>query len=105
MKKHEHTTEPAIEQPAPPLPELKASPIPQVEAVPEVSNVSNGGAPADEDYTDGVFVMNAKATWPNEEFALCIHEPDTYGKTHSAKNSLHFWQGNEAEFDSMFKKK
>lgn len=92
------------EQPSEPLPKLKASPIPQVAAIPEVSDVSTGGTPKDEDYTDGIFVKR-KGDWQGEEFALAIHEPDTYGRTHSCKNSLHFWQGNEDEFDAAFKSK
>jgi len=93
-----------IEHPSAPLPKLVASPIPQVEARPEVSTVVSGGAPADEDYAGGIFTMTAGA-WIGEDFALCIHAPDTYERTHSLKNSLHFWQGKAEEFRKTFEKK
>lgn len=91
----------APEQPKTPLPKLTASPIPQVQDGTENTPFVPGDAPKDEDYTDGVFTR----TSDGEDYALAIHEPDTYGKTHSAKNSRHFWQGTKEEFKKEFEKK
>lgn len=37
-----------------------------------------------------------------EHFAVCRHEPDTYGKTVTCMNQIHTWQGTEAEFRQFF---
>lgn len=37
-------------------------------------------------------------------YALAVHEPDTYGRTHTAKNSAFFWQGTKEEFRQQFEK-
>ncbi len=89
------------EQPPAPLPKLKASPIPQVEkTIAAETGHDSCALPKDEDFTEGVFV-NQKDGNP---YALCIHEADGYGRTHSLKNSTHTWQGTEVEFNASFKK-
>lgn len=76
----------------------KASNIPVVEEKPADSEIVKGVA--DEDFKDGQFVDRET----NEKFALCIHAADDYGRTHSLKNSLHFYQCTEAEFRLKFDK-
>lgn len=90
----------ALEQPPAPLPELKASPIPQIERK-EAAETGHDSCklPCDEDHTHGIFTADG------EDYALCIHEPDGYGNTHTLKNSLHLWQGKEAEFNAKFSRK
>ena len=56
--------------------------------------------PRDEDHSKGIF----KRISDGELYALAIHKPDCYNRTHSLKNSLHFWQGNESEFRIQFDK-
>lgn len=87
----------------PPLPAPQASNIPQVSSDEVVSDEVDGIVFRDEDFTDGHYVMR-KGAHVGETFALYKHEPDTYAKTHSLKNSQHFWQGNEAEFAVAFEK-
>lgn len=89
------------EQPPAPLPPLKASPLPQVEKKAEAETGRDACAiPCDDEFTDGIFVNKADG----EDYALCIHVADGYGRTHSCKNSQHTWQGTEDEFDATFKK-
>lgn len=76
----------------------KAPNIPVVEESPVESDVPKGAS--DEDYKDGQFVDRET----NEKFALCIHDADDYGRTHSLKNSLHFYQCTEEEFRQKFDK-
>lgn len=59
--------------------------------------------PPDADFNKGTFVMT-DGFHVGEKFALAIHEPDCYGKTHSMKNTLHFWQGNAADVKLQFEK-
>ncbi len=112
------TDEPA---PNPPLPAPVKSNIPHI-GTPGIDNIpkveSGANAPKDEDFTDGQFKMRAYVTrinsggdeqkeytlYPGELFALCKHDPDTYGRTHSLKNSLHLWQGSEGQFQMYFEK-
>ena len=91
--------EDGLSQPKPPLPPIKASPIPQVPktTVAEVG-LDAGAIPKDEDFTDGIFSLDG------EDYALCIHTADGYGRTHSLKNSVHTWQGTEVEFNATFKR-
>ena len=56
--------------------------------------------PKDEDHSAGVF----KRISDGELYALAIHSPDCYNRTHSLKNTAHFWQGNESEFRIQFDK-
>lgn len=89
------------EQPPAPLPPLKASPIPQVDKAPESETGLDACAlPPDEEFTDGVFISKIDG----EQYALCKHDADGYGRTHSLKNSIHTWQGNSAEFNATFEK-
>lgn len=93
--------EPAV---TPPLPPPIASNIPQI-TEDEVSTESTDGIVfRDEDFSDGIYVMR-KGLHVGEEFALFRHPKDTYERTHSLKNSKHFWQGKEEEFTSSFEKK
>lgn len=94
--------EPQIEQPRPPLPPLVASPIPQVEPSP-VAETGSDPCPyiPDDRFTNGVWTRNSDG----EDYALCIHKPDGYGNTHSARNSVHQWQGVAADFNAAFQKK
>lgn len=88
-----------LAQPPAPLPPLVASTIPQVEppsVLPE-SGIDACSFPSDDRFTDGIYEMGG------EKYALCIHEEDGYGNTHSLKNSLHTWQGKEADFNGKFK--
>lgn len=62
----------------------------------EIKETSNG--PRDEDFTRG----NFKDKETGEVFALAIHEPDDYFRTHSLKNSAHFFQCTESEFRLRF---
>lgn len=93
-----------VEQPPTPLPEIKASPIPFVaaEMIEEAKSLEN--APKDEDFIDGLFVMK-QGYHVGEEFALCIHEPNTYGRTHTLRNTQHQWEGTKKEFRQAFEKK
>lgn len=100
-----------------PLPAPGKSNIPHV----EIPKVVDKAQPTftDDDFTGGMFVMrhyiarmdsegNEKretTLYPGELFALCKHDPDTYGRTHSLKNTVHFWQGSEAQFQATFEKK
>lgn len=99
MAKNDPKTTDIVDQPPAPLPPLKSSNIPQVEKIEEAETGHDGGVnPVDDDFTDGIFEMNG------EKYALCIHEADIYGNTHTLKNSVHFWQGKEADFNTNFKK-
>lgn len=90
------------DQPPPPLPPLKASPIPLV-AVKEEESFGSDGAPyiPDERFTDGIWTRRSDG----EDYALCIHEPYTYGQTHMARNSQHQWEGVSEQFHAEFTKK
>lgn len=95
--------------------------IPHV-GIPNVDNIPNAKdgdiPPQDADFTGGLFKMrpfvirfdsegNEKkegTLHPGEVFALCIHPPNTYGRTHSLKNSLHYWEGSEGQFNQCFEK-
>lgn len=89
-------------QPPEPLPPLKASPIPQVEKTPIAEN---GSDPCpfitDERFTDGIWVRASDG----EDYALCIHDADGYGNTHTARNSEHQWQGKIEQFNAAFSRK
>lgn len=61
-----------------------------------IKETSNG--PRDEDFTRGKF----KDKETGEIFALAVHEPDDYFRTHSLKNSAHFFQCTESEFRLRF---
>lgn len=54
--------------------------------------------------SDDKFTIHAKRVSDGMLFAVAFHEPDTYGKTVTAKNSALFWQGDEATFRLMFDK-
>ncbi len=74
--------------------------LPQVEAKPvEMAGIDACKLPDDADFKDGIYLMG------DEPYALCVHEVDGYGRTHSLKNSLHTWQGTEEQFNAAFKRK
>lgn len=73
--------------------------IPKVESeIPAQKEQSN--PPTDDKFIHGKFI-HIKL---NEPFALAKHDEDGYGRTRSLKNSVHFWQGTEAEFRQTFEK-
>ena len=77
--------------PHPNLPVVEAKEV-------QLKEVSNG--PKDEDFTGGTF----KNRETGELFALAVHEPDDYFRTHSLKNTVHFQQCTESEFRLQFDK-
>lgn len=88
--------------PEPEKPEVakKASSLPQIKPAAELPATPSDD-PKDEDFTDGVF----KKKSDGEEYALSIKKDAVTGRTHYAKNSAHFWNGTEADFDEQFSKK
>ena len=78
---------------------LTPTPIPKVEPKPIDERVAPS-APTDDQFTGGLFVK----TSDQEEYALCIHEPDSAERTHTLKNSIHFWQGTKEQFKAQFEK-
>lgn len=74
------------------LPQVEEKPLPQPLAI---------EAPGDNEFHRGLYVMR-EGHHAGEQFALAIHDEDLYGKTHSLKNSLHFWQGTAEEFRTNF---
>lgn len=85
------------DQPKAPLPKIAKSNLPHVDP-PEIPSVP-GDAPKDEEYTDGL------ATKDGEDYAVAIVEDAPNGRTHFAKNTLHFWNGTAEEFKAQFEKK
>lgn len=77
---------------------LKASGIPIVESkdtgVPEV------GTTTPTNYS-GVYINAADG----EPYGLAVVEDEPSGRTHFAKNSVHFWNGTKEEFKAQFDKK
>jgi hypothetical protein len=78
-------------QPAPP------SNLPVIEQ-PEIVERSEPAQPLDHEYVHGLFVHRDSG----EKYALCIHAPNSYDKTHTAKNTARTWQGTDAEFRLAF---
>ncbi len=90
------------DQPPSPLPPLVASTIPLVQANP----VSDYGADAcpyipDDKFVDGIWTRKSDG----EQYALCIHPPTGYGNTHMCRNTVHQWEGVEAQFNAEFTRK
>jgi len=75
------------------------NPIPKVEA-PAPPLAAEENYLTDDKFTDGLYKLRKTG----EPFALCKHAPNSYERTHSAKNSVHFWQGTEDEFNLAFEK-
>lgn len=92
--KHTEHAEPAKSEA-----EKKASHLPQVKAPVELPATPSDD-PKDEDYTEGVF----KKKSDGEDYAIAIKKDALSGRTHYAKNSAHFWNGTESEFDEQFSK-
>ena len=92
----------AIEQPDP-LPPVAFNPVPLVEAAPVAADDGTDPTPyiPDERFTDGLWTRNSDG----EVYALCIHKPDGYQQTHTARNSIHQWQGVAADFFANFQRK
>jgi hypothetical protein len=76
--------------------------IPKVEAIP-IEDHPESSTPADHLFKDGQFKKSTGQD-KGELFALCIHDADAYGFTHSLKNTVHFWQGTEKQFRENFEK-
>ncbi len=70
--------------------------------VPE-GEVVKSNPPKNTEFTEGKFRM-VEGNHVGEVFALAVHEPDTYDRTHTLKNKEHFWQGNKAQFRVAFEK-
>ena len=84
-----------LEVPAPEAPKETGVPVvePKETGVPTV-----GSAPTE---YSGVYINNADG----EPYGLAVVEDEPHGKTHFAKNSLHFWNGTKQEFKEQFEKK
>ena len=76
----------------------KAVEIPKV-TVSDRAEVICPNPPSDEDFTS-----LATRVSDGLKYAVSVHPPDTYNKTHTAKNSANFWQGTDAEFRAQFDK-
>jgi hypothetical protein len=82
-----------------PIEPEKKSPLPVVE--PEIIPVPKHDVlPKDADFKDGIY--NFRKT--GKPFALCKHDVDGYGRTHTLKNTVDTWSGTEAEFIVAFEK-
>lgn len=90
-----------IKQPEP-LPAVAPNPIPLVTPIP-VAESGSDPCPyiPDEKFVNGLWTRNSDG----EDYALCIHKPDGYGQTHTARNSVHQWQGVASDFNAAFQKK
>jgi hypothetical protein len=75
------------------------TPIPKVEAQP-APLLKEEDYPTDDKFVHGTWI-HRKTKQP---FALWIHEPDVYDRTHTLKNSVSFWQGTEEQFILTFEK-
>lgn len=62
--------------------------------------VDESNPPPDHIFTEGKYRSRADG----EEYLLAIHPPNCAGQTHTLKNSEHFWQGVEAQFQELFEK-
>jgi hypothetical protein len=102
MAKHKSHPEEEQEQPRPPLPPILASPIPLVEKV-EASETGSDPCPyiPDDRFVNGIWIRESDG----EEYALCIHKEDGYGQTHTARNTVHQWQGRAEQFNAAFQRK
>jgi len=82
--------------------QLTAVVIPQVTPNP-ISETGADPCPyiADDKFVNGIWVRNSDG----EEYALCIHPPDGYNQTHTARNSVHQWQGRAEQFHADFQRK
>lgn len=52
--------------------------------------------PSDDKFTDGIYYLDGVP------FALCVHENDGYGRTHTLKNSASLWEGTAEQFNATF---
>jgi len=92
MSKHSAKTE---EHPS----ARKAFEIPVVEVKKdEEYSIDPCPMPNPEDYVDGIFTRISDG----EDYALCIHAENGHGRTHTAKNSVHMWQGTAESFNASF---
>ena len=73
-------------------------PIPQVEAKPVV--LPSDLRVTDADYTHGLFLNRLDG----ELYAVAKLAEDINDRIFKAKNSVHFWEGNEDEFRATFEK-
>lgn len=77
--------------------------LPIVEEKKVIKSKESHNPPTDDDFAGGIF-KKIEGDFSGESFALAIHEQDCYGRTHSLKNTLHFWQGSALEFKTQFDK-
>lgn len=68
--------------------------IPQVE---EQVGQSGSHAPDLEDF-GGLYIRKSDG----EKYALAINETDWMGRTHKATNTVHYWEGTQAQFLANF---
>lgn len=97
----QHMTNPFT--PTPAIPKPTAIPVvapPANDVFDQMEKDPRCNPPADEDFTHGLW-RNVDDGMP---YALCVHEPDNYFRTHSLRNSAYFWQGTESEFRQKFSK-
>jgi len=76
----------------------KAFELPVVETKEIEYSVDPCPMPKPEDYVDGIFTRISDG----EDYALCIHAENGHGRTHTAKNSVHMWQGTAESFNAAF---
>ncbi len=69
-----------------------------------VGRTTESRIPDEPVYPDSAFSGLYFCEKDGEHYALCIHEPDGYQRTHTAKNTVHFWQGTKTEFRALFEK-
>ena len=91
--------EPEKEKEPIPFTVVEGNPIPQVPA-PPLPFARDEDPLTDDKFVHGLY----KDRKTGEAFALYQHEPDGYDKTHSLKNSVHFWQGDAEAFFLKFEK-
>jgi len=76
---------------APLIPVVEAPPPPLLAKIEDIT---------DDKFVHGTFIHRKM----QKPFALYKHAPDGYERTHTAKNSVHTWEGTEDEFNLAFEK-
>lgn len=51
---------------------------------------------------DHQFTFLARRDVDKQLYAVAVHEPNTYGRTHTAKNSESYWDGTMEQFRTQF---
>jgi hypothetical protein len=73
--------------------------------IPQVAGGANANIPSvlnPSQPKDSEFKGNYKKTDSGEPYALAVVSDDALGRTHKAKNSLHYWEGTAQEFKNQF---